>query len=146
MRFPEVWCFGADTSQMFYQCADIIIHGHFATLGISITLIPAWICNHILSKVWDYIIYPFPNLGRWSLRMDKLFLLAIYNGCNYLSMLGFKLIHVSRRGPWMNWKWHVPIIWSNADCLSFRALGNFSTEIHFFTESEFVNAVNWKNV
>ena len=32
--------------------------------------------------------------------MDKLFHPVLYNGCNYLSMLGLKLIHVSKRGHW----------------------------------------------
>ena len=42
----------------------------------------------MLSKVWDEITYQFPN----------------FNG-NYFSMLGIKLIHVSRRGPWKaHWK------------------------------------------
>ena len=26
-------------------------------------LIPAWICNHIHYKVWDWITYPFPNFN-----------------------------------------------------------------------------------
>ena len=30
--------------------------------------------------------------------MDTKFHPTLYNGCNYLSMLGFKLIHVSKRG------------------------------------------------
>ena len=33
-------------------------------------LIPAWIGNHMPSKVWDESTYPFPNLklcSRWSL-------------------------------------------------------------------------------
>ena len=28
-----------------------------------LTLIPAWICNYILSKVWDEITYPFLNFN-----------------------------------------------------------------------------------
>ena len=32
-------------------------------------------------------------------RMDKWFHPAFYNGCNYLSMLGLKLNHVSKRAP-----------------------------------------------
>ena len=36
----------------------------------------------------------------WSLGMDKSFHPTCYNGCNYLSMLGLKLIHVSKRGHW----------------------------------------------
>ena len=32
--------------------------------------------------------------------MDKWFHPTHHNGCNYLSLLGLKLIHVSKRGPW----------------------------------------------
>ena len=32
--------------------------------------------------------------------MDKKFLTRVYNGYNYLFMLGLKLNHVSKRGPW----------------------------------------------
>ena len=47
----------------------------------------------------------------WILGMDKWFHPTLYNGCNYLSMLGLKLNHVSKRGPmelraWMN-RWHL---------------------------------------
>ena len=38
-------------------------------------------------------------LYHWSLGMDKQFHPTFYNGCNYLSMLGLKLNHVSKRGP-----------------------------------------------
>ena len=41
------------------------------------------------SKTWDEIIYQFPNFHP-----------TLYNGCNYLSMQGLKLNHVSRRGSW----------------------------------------------
>ena len=34
--------------------------------------------------------------------MDKWFHPTLYNGCNYLSMLGLKLNHVSKRGPWVD--------------------------------------------
>ena len=46
-----------------------------------LTLIPAWISNHMASKVWGEITIHFQTqrLRRWSLWM--------YNGCNYLSML-----------------------------------------------------------
>ena len=68
-----------------------------------LTSIPAWLINHMLSKMWDEMTYPFPNFNggrfhRWSLGMDKSFHPTHYNGCNYLSMLGLKLIHVSKRG------------------------------------------------
>ena len=38
--------------------------------------------------------------NRLSWGMDKWFDPILYNGCNYLSMLGLKLDHVSKRGPW----------------------------------------------
>ena len=46
-----------------------------------------------LSVGWNY-------LHHWSLGMDKELHPTHYNGCNYLSMLGLKLIHVSKSGPW----------------------------------------------
>ena len=64
---------------------------------------PAWICNHMPSRVWDLITYPFDNvngLHSWSLGMDKIFHSTLCNGCNYLCVLGLKLIHNSKRGSW----------------------------------------------
>ena len=57
-----------------------------------LTLIPAWINNHLRYTVWDEITYPFPNFNgcnRWSLGMDKEFHPTLYNGYNYL-------MHVSK--------------------------------------------------
>ena len=45
---------------------------------------------------WNYL--SIPKLQRWRLGMDKWFQSTFYNGYNYLSMLGLKLIHVSKRG------------------------------------------------
>ena len=48
---------------------------------------------------WYYLsILKLQRLHRWSLGMDKKFHPTHYNRCNYLSMLGLKLIHVSKRG------------------------------------------------
>ena len=48
---------------------------------------------------WNYLsISKLQQLHRWSLGMDKLFHPALYNGCDYLSMLGLKVTHVSKRG------------------------------------------------
>ena len=48
---------------------------------------------------WNYLSIPkLQRLHRWSLGMDKLFHPTHYNGCNYLSMLGLKSNHVSKRG------------------------------------------------
>ena len=35
-----------------------------------------------------------------NVEMDKLFHPTLYNGCDYVSMLGSKLIHVSKGGNW----------------------------------------------
>ena len=46
--------------------------------------------------MWDEITYPkLQRFHRWSLWMEKLFHLTLYNGCIYLSMLELKLNHVS---------------------------------------------------
>ena len=55
-----------------------------------ITLIHAGI------KVCDEITCPFPNINGSTIVIPP----TIYNGSNYLSMLGLKSIHVSKRGPW----------------------------------------------
>ena len=39
------------------SCATFYKHG--------LTLIPAWISNYIQYKMWDEIIYPFPNVWEW---------------------------------------------------------------------------------
>ena len=46
--------------------------------------------------------YQLQLLLRWSLGMDEKFHLPLYNGCSYLSMLGFNLFHFSKRSPWEN--------------------------------------------
>ena len=53
---------------------------------------PAWISNQMPSKVRGEITYPFPNFNG---QVHP----TLYNGCNYLSMLGLKLNNVSKRGP-----------------------------------------------
>ena len=40
------------------------------------------------------------RLHRWSLGMDKLYHPIPYGGCNYLSVLGLNLNHVSKRDHW----------------------------------------------
>ena len=59
---------------------------------------------------WNYLSIPkLQRLHRWSLGMDKYFHPTLYNGCNYLSMLGLKLNHVSKWGSksakWDNFDW-----------------------------------------
>ena len=45
------------------------------------------------------INYPFPNFNCWGLKFGNGFHSTLYNGFNYLSMLGLKLIHVSKVDP-----------------------------------------------
>ena len=49
---------------------------------------PSMKSNCIHYKIWDEITYPFLNFNAST----------VYWACNYLSMLGLKLIHVSRSG------------------------------------------------
>ena len=50
---------------------------------------------------WNYLSIPkLQRLHRWSLRIDKYIYPTLFNGCNYLSMLVLKLIHLSKRGQW----------------------------------------------
>ena len=49
---------------------------------------------------WNDLSIPkLQRLHCWSLGMGKKFHPTLYNGCDYLSMLGLKLNHVSKRGP-----------------------------------------------
>ena len=53
-----------------------------------------------------------------SLGMDKEHHLSLYWACDYLSILGLKLNHVSKMGPWSDWK--QTIIWTNVDPVLWR--------------------------
>ena len=53
-----------------------------------------WLSNHIVGKWWDEITNPIYN--NWSLEIYKLSYPTLYNGCNFLSMLGSKLIRVGK--------------------------------------------------
>ena len=68
---------------------------------------------------WNNLSIPqLHRLDRWRLGMDKYFHPTHYNGCNFSSMLGLKVIHVSKRGPL------VALLdrqkWNNAEILSNR--------------------------
>ena len=51
-------------------------------------------------KVWDEITYPFLNFNGSTIEVKEWISNCIshYNRCNYLSMLGLKLNHISKRG------------------------------------------------
>ena len=44
-------------------------------------------------------------LHLWRLEIDKWCHPILYNGCNYSSMLGLKLSHISKNGPWFELTW-----------------------------------------
>ena len=64
-----------------------------------INLIPAWISNYNYYKAMDLSISKLQRWGRRSLQMDKKFLPTLYWTCDYLFILGLKLIYVSKTGP-----------------------------------------------
>ena len=53
------------------------------------------------SKMWEEITYPFLNFIGATVEVYEWIsnFIPQNDGCNYLSMLGFKLIHVSKSGP-----------------------------------------------
>ena len=69
-----------------------------------LTLIPAWISNHMPSKVWGEPTYPFPNFNgcivavwEWISNLSPHFMILLWS--NYSSMLGSKVNHVNKKGP-----------------------------------------------
>ena len=84
------------------------------------------ICNHMSSKVWDEITYRSQTLtvvNGWVISP------ILYNVCNYLSMLGFKLSHVRKGGPW-----HQPA-WALADVGIIMQVGSCMTSSHASSSS-----------
>ena len=67
-----------------------------------ITLIPSWISNHMRVEVWDEITHSFSNFNSCSIEvwvwLSNLTAHS-YNGCDYLSIRGSKLILVSTKDP-----------------------------------------------
>ena len=62
----------------------------------------SWISNHIPSKMWDEITYPFTNFNRCTIQVREWvhnFIPCFIMDFNYSSMPGFKLIHVGKRIP-----------------------------------------------
>ena len=50
---------------------------------------------------FNYLSIPkLQRLHRWCLGMDKWFHNTRYYECDQFSMLRFKFIHVSKKGPW----------------------------------------------
>ena len=90
-----------NVNHVLFECTSLIAcrTAEWTTVVRSITLIPAWISNYIHYNVWDEITYPFPNFNICTVEVCKCVCnLTHYYGCDYLSMLVLKLIHVSIRG------------------------------------------------
>ena len=79
------------------------VRGHFNWHGLP--LITQWISNH-MTPVKCEIIFPFTNCNIctvvevWKCKVINKFHPTFYNGCNYVSLRGLRLIHVSWRSPW----------------------------------------------
>ena len=68
---------------------DIILFHRDSPVSLTgFTLILAWISNHIPSKLWDEIIYPFPNFSGTTAEFGKWYMTSstFYNGWNYISI------------------------------------------------------------
>ena len=63
--------------------------------------VTAWINKHMYSVVWGEIDYSFPNFNGYTSMVGYGWVIPplLYNGCDYLSMLGLKSIHVDKRAP-----------------------------------------------
>ena len=90
------WWFKMPSCSLWRHCNDTCTtpashtHGFKKTCNqrpfysCRLTLIPAWISNHMSSKTWNGITYPLPNFNscsRWSLGKDKKFHPTLYYGC-----------------------------------------------------------------
>ena len=75
--------------------------GHWCLAGACFSLIPIWVSNYIHYKEWGDIRYPFPNFKGAIIEVWEWirFHPTLYGACDYLSMLGLKLIHVGIKGP-----------------------------------------------
>ena len=65
------------------------------------SLNPAWLNNDTSCNMWDETRYTFQNFTSFT---DGVFewirnYISLYNGCDYISMLGFKLFNFSKRDP-----------------------------------------------
>ena len=82
-----------------FNCFDMALYS-FNRTYLWVPL-PAWISNYTDYKMCDEITYPFPNFNGCTVEVWKWISNFIpHFACDYLSMLGLKLIHVRKGGPW----------------------------------------------
>ena len=78
-----------------------VMHLVWRTLTYGFTLIQACISNHMPSRVWDELNCPFPHVNGCTVEVwewIRNFISHFKNGCDYLSGLELKLIHVRNKG------------------------------------------------
>ena len=74
--------------------------GPFLLTWIKISLSMDMLSSASKSMVWNYLSIPkLQRYNCWNLGMDRSLHPTIYNWCNYLSMMGLKLNHVSKWAP-----------------------------------------------
>ena len=79
-------------------------HWLFVTPGAPFTSMD-WIKSqhgYVITSIIKYGVRLFihSRIQLWSLGMDKWFRPPIYRACDYLPILGIKLIYVDKKGPW----------------------------------------------
>ena len=75
--------------------------GPLLLIGINFNPSMDKLFHPLWSVWWNYVSIPkLQRCNRWSLEMDKNFHPSLHCACEYLSMLGFKSNHVSKRDPW----------------------------------------------
>ena len=81
-------------------------YSYFNTRGpfyqYEFVLIPAWICNHMSSNMWDEITHPFPYFNGTSIEIwewKSNFISHFIMDSIIYSYLGVKLTDVSKMGP-----------------------------------------------
>ena len=67
------------------------------------------------SKMWDELTYPFHNLNSAIVEVSErksniITYFIIYEGCNYLSLLGLNLLYAHKRSPCWS-RVHVSVDW-----------------------------------
>ena len=112
-----------------------------------LTLISAGINYHMSSKAWDDITLQFPNFNGCIVEVWKREVISS-QCCNWLCMMGFELIHVSKMVPWCDFALicSVPSRHLNQCWLGNWTQGTNVSEVrigmHFFQQNSFENIIS----
>ena len=89
------------------------MYHHLMTHPVHIVYYAMWgvyvmLFNYVNYKMWNEITYPFPNFNGGTVEVWEWIsdIIPHFTGaCDYLSMLGLKLIHISEWCPmWSNYQ------------------------------------------